>query len=122
MNRRDFLRFQSTGSRQIVTLSCERLYMCYADSNARQEGMTGQLPEDEDWWACEPPRQVNKLSAEQLFLEIGREIAGTDVLVVKGLEWLQDDHFGQYVEQLLGSLRGQNIEIRYSTNNAKNTV
>lgn len=122
MNRRDFLRFQSAGSQQIATLSCERLYMCYADSSARHEGKTGQQPEDEDWWACEPPLQVGKLSVEQLFQEIGREIVDVDILVLKDREWLQDDEFGQHVEQLLGSFRARNREVRYSTKSSKTTV
>jgi hypothetical protein len=122
MKRRDFLRLQSAGSQQIATLSCERLFMCYADSSVRQEGRAGLLPEGEDWWACEPPRQVDRLSVEQLFHEIGQEIAGADVLVLKDREWLQDDEFGRHVEQLLGNFRAQNREIRYSTINSRTAV
>jgi len=128
MNRRDFLCLRSEGGQRIVTLSCERLFMHYSNSFPVPEpppqellgAMPGKLPAanspaGEDWWAGEPPLEIAATTEEELFLNLGNDLADADVLVLQEREWLQGDRFSGRVKGLLARFRQQGGEVRYWT-------
>ena len=116
MNRRQFFTMRSSGGQQIMTLSCQRLYMAYAGARNQPGTLaTDQSSNDGDWWSGEPPLEVAALPVKQLFGDLEKETARADVLVLTGREWMQEDDFSCFVAMLLEKFRIQGGEIRYST-------
>ena len=60
MNRRDFLTLRTKGQRRIVELSCERLYMRYADARSGVGRWAPPAPigKNQPAWEGEPPPQI----------------------------------------------------------------
>jgi len=116
MNRRDFLTLRTRGEKRIVELSCERLYMRYADARAgvgRWEepppiGATQQA------WEGEPPTKIDTPTTTELFDTLERELAGADVLTVLNRDWLTGETFGREVEVRVEAFRsrGGSVEFR----------
>lgn len=131
MKRRDFLHCRSTGGQRIVTLSCQQLFMQFAHSQSlsgdRQTGHAPSEPgrvmeEDAAWWSGEPPLAVTTPSADELFVAIGNELQGADVLVLQEREWLRDTQFADRVKGLLARFRHQGGEVRYWTGKSETAV
>ncbi len=76
MNRRDFLLFSTKGNKRVLDLSCEHLYMRYVDarSPAGRREEQGQVdadsPGDPQSWDGEPPTEIEKQTAGELFEEL----------------------------------------------------
>lgn len=117
MNRRDFLRMHTEGSRQIAALSCEKLYIHY-------EGLCSgyhQAPEecgtfdDADWWAGEPPLSIANTDPEAFFRSLLTEIQDVDTLTVLDMEWLKQGDFRIRIETLLAAFKARGNEVIYQS-------
>ena len=75
MKRRDFLLLRTEGAIRVVELSCERLYMRYAESLATggQRSM-GADAGDVDPWEGEPPAVVGTPPPTELFRDVNRDL------------------------------------------------
>lgn len=130
MKRRDFLHCRSSGGQRIVTLSCQQLFMQFTDSQSltgdRLAGSALSEPvltaQDAAWWSGEPPLAVTTPTADELFVAIGNELQGADVLVLQEREWLRDTQFADRVKGLLARFRHQGGEVRYWTGKSETAV
>jgi len=102
MDRRDFLLLFRRGHERVLELSCERLYMRWADARS---GAGGAPPEpssasrgDTQPWGEEPPTEIVTMTSADLLDELKRELLDADVLRIVGREWLSDPDFRRDVE------------------------
>ena len=100
MNRRDFLFFRTAGTRRIVELSCERLYMRCLDVQLPN------APADEPWIG-EPPRVVSGRTMTALFQDLERDLEGVDVLRLVDMRWLASEDLRRQLEAVLGAFRAR---------------
>jgi hypothetical protein len=105
VNRRDFLLLRTDHQRQIVELSCERLYMRCLDARAAAAG--AEAASGDDGWQGEPPAQLAMPTAQQLLDDLSRALATADVVRVCEPEWLSAEGFGDEVEYMLAAVRGR---------------
>ena len=91
MNRRDFLTLRTRGEQRIVELSCERLYMRYADARSGVGRWDPPPPigATQQAWEGEPPTQIRTPTTRDLFETLERELARADVLTVLDSERVQ---------------------------------
>lgn len=130
MKRRDFLHCRSSGGQRIVTLSCQQLFIQFTDSQSLPgDRLTGSalsepdpVAQDAAWWSGEPPLAVTTPSVDELFVAIGNELQGADVLVLQEREWLRDTQFADRVKGLLARFRHQGGEVRYWTGKSETAV
>lgn len=90
-----------------MELSCERLYMRWADARSRagNVGVTAGMMESSDSWDGEPPTEIVTESAGKIWAELQYGLTASDVVVVTGREWLADRDFGREVESHLTVFR-----------------
>lgn len=115
MQRRDFLLLRTEGSTRVVELSCERLYMRYADAlatNGRQS--VSADPWDGDPWEGEPPAVVGAPTPAELLRAVQRELRDADVLRVLDRSWLVGDELRARVDHLLASFRARGGHVEFS--------
>ncbi len=110
MNRRQFLTLRSERRLRIVELSCERLHMLALDAQltcAPREHVNADVA------FGEPPAAFDRRTAEQLFDEIDRELAGADVLRITGAAWLASGALGGRLDPIVDRFRahGGRVEI-----------
>lgn len=130
MNRRDFLKLRTDAGRPLFELSCERLYMVYANTRDEQPpkgstptaGRVAAADEHEvdpsrarDWWRGEPPTVVERASADEVFRNLERRLADFEILRVLERDWLSaDEAFGARVRALLRSFEARGGRVEYS--------
>ena len=103
MNRRDFLLFRTEGEERIAELSCEKLYMHFADINAASkfgENESG-ISEDAEWWSGEPSVVVAGSDQKALFDSLLENISEADILIITDRQWLVEGKFSEFVTTLL---------------------
>jgi hypothetical protein len=108
MDRRDFLLLKTKGRERVLELSCERLYMRWADARSSAGGpaaATRTDGNDPQPWEGEPPTEVVTMSTTDLFAELERKLAQADVLRVLGRDWLADLDFRHDVGSLVEAFR-----------------
>ena len=111
MDRRDFLLLKTKGRERVLELSCERLYMRWADARsgaggpAAATGAEGREGGDPQTWEGEPPTEIVTMTTTDLFGELERELARADVLRVRGRDWLSDLDFRHDVESRVKAFR-----------------
>ena len=104
MNRRDFLLFRTAGTRRIVELSCERLYMRCLDAQLPN------APGDEPWLG-EPPRVVSGRTVDELFQGLERDLEAVDVLRVVDTRWLASEELRQRLQATLDRFRARGGQV-----------
>ena len=116
MNRRDFLTLRTRGEQRLVELSCERLYMRYADARAGVGRWQPPPPvgATQQAWEGEPPTQIRTPTTAELFDTLERELAGADVLRVLQRDWLTGDEFGPAVEARVAAFRERGGRVEFS--------
>ena len=119
MNRRDFFLLSTRGSKRVLELSCDHLYMRYVDAQSgagRRKGL-GQVDPDPQTWEGEPPTEIETPTAGELFDELDRELSNADVLTVLDRDWLAVGEFRREVEARVEAFRhrGGRVEYRDST-------
>lgn len=111
MDRRSFLMLKTKGRERVVELSCERLYMRWADARAGvgrpavAEGAAEGVGSDARSWEGEPPTDIVTETPDQLFEQLERELAQADVLRVLERDWLADEAFRSSVETRVEAFR-----------------
>jgi len=108
MDRRAFLLLTTRGRERVLELSCERLYMRWADARSgvgRPVGATGRDGNDPRPWDGEPTTEIVTMTTADLFNELELELAQADVLRVVGRVWLNDDEFRRDVEARVEAFR-----------------
>jgi hypothetical protein len=107
MNRRDFLFFKPGSTRRIAELSCERLYMRVVDTQL-VSARTGDEPGD-----GEPPAVFETRTTEQVFADLGHDLAGVHLVRVVGAEWLGSPELQGRLEAVLSAVRAAGGHIDY---------
>jgi hypothetical protein len=109
MGRRDFFLLKTKGRLRVLELSCERLYMRWADarSGAGAAGMDDGDVDDLQSWDGEPPTEIVTMTSDDLLEELDRELARADVLHVLGPDWLSDSEFRRDVESRVEAFRAR---------------
>ena len=119
MKRRDFLLLRTRGRERILELSCERLYMRYADarSGAGRAQESSEVDVDPQSWDGEPPTEIVMPTTTEVFEELERELSSADVLRVLDRDWLAGGAFRQEVEVRIDAFarRGKRVEFQDST-------
>lgn len=111
MHRRDLLLLRTASGRSIAELSCEQLYMRFADAESPHVG-TADLAEDPS--AGEPEALFDAKSTTQLFDDLAEALSRADTVRVTDRSWLTDRAFNERVERLLSIVRGKGILIELS--------
>lgn len=114
MNRRAFLLLRTRGRERVLELSCQRLYVRWADARARAgaavaagtEGAAGtEVAGLQNAWGGEPPTELVVPTVEQILGELERGLAEADVLRVAETEWLSDPSFRGVIEPRVAAFR-----------------
>jgi len=115
VNRREFLTLRTSGTKQILELSCEPLYMRYVDarSGIGALGDSGDSEPDADFRPGEPPTEVDLPTTGQLFGELERQLAEADELRVFGRDWLSGGAFGREVEARVEAFRRRGGRVEF---------
>jgi hypothetical protein len=93
MGRRDFLSLRTKGRQRVLELSCERLYMQWADARSRAGAGGAATDDDVQPWEGEPPTATAVATTEQLLASLDAQLAQVDILRVLDPEWLGDTGF-----------------------------
>ena len=106
MDRRSFLFLKTRGRQRVLELSCERLYMRWADARSAP-GIAGDERGSGDMqpWEGEPPTEIVTMTTTGLLDDLERELAQADVLRVLGRDWLNDADFRRDVESRVEAFR-----------------
>ena len=112
LNRRDFLFLRTEGRERVLELSCEKLYIRFADAMWEEVEDAGGLPDADPWIGGEPPARLDRPRPEELFAELRSEIEGVDVVHVRGGEWLLPGRLHDTVHALLDDFRARGGRIR----------
>jgi len=114
MNRRAFLLLKTTGRRRVLHLSCEALYMRWADARSRAGVATGVIPDDASnaHWDGEPPTEIERETVADVLAELERGLERADAVRLTDQAWLSDPTFGTDVERCLDAyrVRGGTVE------------
>jgi hypothetical protein len=115
MNRRDFLLFRTEGRIRVVELSCQKLFVNYLDlcSGIAQAAPEAGTLDDSDWWAGEPPLQIESAAPDDFFRQVQADVMDADQLRVVDMEWVAQGEFRIRVETLLAAFRATGGEIVY---------
>ena len=117
MNRRDFLTLRTRGENRVVELSCERLYMRYADARSGAGGWEPPPPIGavQQAWEGEPPTELRTQTTSELFEILERELAQADVLKVLDYDWVMGDEFGPAGEARVEAFRDRGGRVEFSS-------
>jgi hypothetical protein len=105
MNRRAFLRLKTRRRERVVELSCERLFMRWADARSRAGAAVAAEPGVHGVWEGEPPSDLITQSVDGLLAELDRGLAEADLVRVVEPEWLSDAAFREAVERRIAAFR-----------------
>jgi hypothetical protein len=111
MDRRDFLFRWMRGQERVLELSCERLYMRWADARAGVGGSATAVAVDPSVhdglqpWEGEPATQVVVATTQDVLGALDHELAGADVLKITESAWLTDPDFGPALRSRVEAFR-----------------
>lgn len=88
-----------------MELSCERLYMRWADARSRAGARVGAAEAEEAGWSGEPSSELLTETVDDLLSEIDRALAEADSLRITGGAWLSDPAFRAEVESRIEAFR-----------------
>ncbi len=114
MNRRDFLLFRREGRERTLELSCERLYMRWADARSGLGQAHAEAGPDpgSGWWIGEPPTEVRSSGVEEVLADLESGLANVEVLRVADSGWLMDGEFREKVEAVFDRFRARGGMVR----------
>jgi len=111
MNRRAFLLLKTKGRERVLELSCERLFMRWADARSRAGAAVAAEPGIHGVWEGEPPSDLVTQSVDDILVELDRGLAEADVVRVIDREWLSDAAFRDAVERHIARFRDQGARV-----------
>ena len=117
MKRRDFMLLKTEGNEKVAELSCEELYMQFADAlqEVQQPQEQGRL-DAAGSWSGEPDAEIPRGNLNEFFRYLERQLESTDVLRMSNPDWLQDQDFKARVYEMLTEFRARGGEIQFSQN------
>jgi len=109
MDRRDFFLVWRKGDERVLELSCERLYMQWADAcSAADAGDPERAGASLTWsWEGEPATEVVTSTPEAVLRELEQSLADADVLRLRDVDWLADAAFASEVENRVAGFRAR---------------
>lgn len=115
VSRRDFLTLQTSGTKRVIELSCEPLFMRYADAcssvGARGGGEASAAVSSTVFG--EPQTDIDLPTVQALFAELEGKLCDADVLRVMGHEWLSDAEFGRRVSACIDGFVSRGGRVEY---------
>lgn len=112
LSRRDFLRLHVSKGKRVLELSCERLYMRYAD--ACSDAARRQVSNHDDFIGASAPSSGFELpTPADLFNELERQLTEADELRVLEPGWLNGGTFGQEVGMRVESFEQRGGHVQY---------
>ena len=120
VSRRDFLTLRTNGTKRILELSCEPLFMRYVDAcsavGTRGGGEASAAVGSTVFG--EPRTDIDLPSVRVLFAELEGKLCDADVLRVTGQEWLADADFGRRVSAYIDGFVSRGGRVEYGRNPA----
>lgn len=114
LSRRDFLRLHVSKGKRVLELSCERLYMRYAD--ACSDAARRQVSNHDDFVRGSGPSTGFGLpTPTDLFDELERQLAEADELCVLEPDWLNGGSFGREVGERVDTFEQRGGRVRYGS-------
>lgn len=116
MNRRDFLLMKTEDGDRIVELSCEKLYMQFADAqngdvpSPREQGRLQEAGS----WSGEPDAELTPSNLNEFFRYLERQLESADVLRMQNPDWLQDQDFKARVYEMLTEYKARGGRVQIS--------
>jgi len=107
MNRRAFLLLKTRGRERVMELSCEALFMRWADARSRAGAAVAAEPGIHGMWEGEPPSDLVTRSVDDILAELDRGLAAADVVRVIDRAWLSDAAFRDAIERRIARFREQ---------------
>ena len=112
LSRRDFLRLHVSKGKRVLELSCERLYMRYAD--ACSDVARRQVSNHDDFVRDSGASSGFELpTPTDLFEELERQLAEADELCVLEPDWLNGGSFGREVGSRVETFEQRGGHVRY---------
>jgi len=111
MGRRDFLLLRRRGTEQVLELSCEHLYMRWADARSGAGGLEEVERPGIPSWEGEPTTQIATASPESVLDELAKALAGADILRLLDRHWLADATFASEVEARVEAFRSRGGKV-----------
>ncbi len=112
LSRRDFLRLHVSKGKRVLELSCERLYMRYAD--ACSHAARRQVSNHDDFIGGSGPSTGFELPPPtDLFDELERQLTEADELRVLEPDWLNGGTFGREVGKRVESFEQRGGHVQY---------
>ena len=114
LSRRDFLRLHVSEGKRVLELSCERLYMRYAD--ACSDAARRQVSNHDDFVrGSRPSTGFVMPTPTDLFDEFERQLAKADELRVLEPDWLNGGSFGREVGKRVDAFEQRGGCVRYGS-------
>lgn len=111
ISRRALFTLHHHETKRVLELSCEQLYMRYADARAAVgSARSADHIEARDG---EPPLAVETPTADQLFASLERELAAADVLFILEARWLTEPKLSHELETRIQAFRERGGEVRF---------
>lgn len=109
MDRRAFFLLGTRGRERVLELSCEELYMRWADARnmAARGAPDASSGAGAEPWTGEPPTDIDAETTDALLADLDRELADADVLRVRDRQWLADPGFRADVESRIEAFRAR---------------
>lgn len=119
MNRRDFLFLRTEGRQRVLEVSCEELYVRFADATWSALEQAGPA-EGDPWLGGEPPAVLDRPDRLALFAGLESDLEAVDVVRVRGSEWLVQGELRDRVHALLDQFRARGGRVRFEEAGAGN--
>ena len=115
VSRRDFLTLRTSGTKRVLELSCEPLFMRYVDacSSVGVRGGGDASAADSFTVFGEPQTDIDLPTVQALFAELEGKLCDADVLRVMGREWLSDADFGRRVSACIDGFVSRGGRVEY---------
>ena len=104
IDRRAFLMLRTRGSKKVLELSCEQLYMQWVDAQSAST-WSGEAGVEGSSWDGEPPTRVRTAKVTEILDLLERRLSSVDVLRVLNPEWLTDERFRHDVDDRIVQFR-----------------
>ncbi|NIW23126.1 MAG: hypothetical protein GWN29_00365 [Gammaproteobacteria bacterium] len=112
LSRRDFLRLRVSNGKRVLELSCERLYMRYAD--ACSDAARRQVSNHDDFMSgSRPSTGFQTPTPNDLFEELECQLAEADELRVLEPDWLNGGAFGREVGTRVDSFEQRGGRVQF---------
>ncbi|NNC65157.1 MAG: hypothetical protein HKN84_10255 [Gammaproteobacteria bacterium] len=114
LSRRDFLRMHVSRGKRMLELSCERLYMRYAD--ARSNAARRQVSNHDDFvGGSRRSTGFEVPTPTDLFDEFERQLGEADELRVLEPDWLNEGEFGREVGARVETFEQRGGQVQYGS-------